>query len=563
MLRSIRAQILAIVLVCYMAPTLLLGEYMGNVFFSSLREKTEQALTVSAGHAGTLALEQIKRAVSLSKDATYDGELTAALTRADGEGMQAARTYLERKYGRETLFTFAACFSLDMPDAVIYSRSTFDPVQRYLRDAHGRVKRIAATLDTRCLFMQEGESVYLVRNLYNLKLERFGVLVLGVNMDALIAPIAQVATDWDAQASVRVGKAGDTALDWDALPAGLHDFGEAGALAHVQRYADRDYTLDVKLTLAKDRVYGEMEAFRRMMRGLLLLLAPVMALILTYVNRRLVRPIGLLSEASRRIEAGEWGVTVPMHGGDELGQLGRAFSSMSEKIARLIDKTYKEEIALRDARIQAMQSRINPHFINNALETINWQARIDGSEAVGAMVESLSVLLNASMARGDRRVAPLREETEVARAYLYFIGLRYGERLRVTREIDEAALDVLVPLMTIQPLLENAAEHGIAPAGGGEIALRCRVADGALTIEVVNSGKTLSEEARARMTAAIRGDTQGGQHLGLANIASRLRLIYGERVRIEAGQDEAQRTRVRVTLPALCDLAQIKAQNPQ
>ena len=113
-LKSIRAQILAIVLVCYLTPTLLLGEYMGRVFFADLQEKTEQALTSGAEHARTLTVRLIEQAVTLSKDATYDGELTqafsayAAGTMNEGEAMRAARTYLERKYGREPLFTFAA-----------------------------------------------------------------------------------------------------------------------------------------------------------------------------------------------------------------------------------------------------------------------------------------------------------------------------------------------------------------------------------------------------------------------------------------------------------------------
>ena len=274
----------------------------------------------------------------------------------------------------------------------------------YQLGAHERVKRLGETLDTRCLFIQEGKNVYLIRNLYNLRMERCGMLVLGVDMDGLVSPITELAAQWDAQASVRVGDAGDLTTIWNVLTQGLSDSGEAGTLAYVRYAKEHDYELGMRMTVSKHRVYGEMEEFQHMMQGLFLLLVPVMALILIYVNRRIVRPITILSQASRRIEAGEWGVTVPMHGGDELGDLGRAFSSMSTKIANLIDKTYKEEIALRDARIQAMQSRINPHFINNALESINWQARMEGSESVSAMVESLSVLLNASMAKGNRRI---------------------------------------------------------------------------------------------------------------------------------------------------------------
>ena len=555
-LKSIRVQILAIMLICYLVPTLLLGEYMGGVFFADLQEKTEQALTSGAEHARTLTIQQIERAIELSKDATYDGELTAAFSAytskkaSSGEAMRMARTYLERKYGREELFTFAACFSVDEPDTLIYSRAGFERARVYQLGAHERVKRLGETLDTRCLFIQGGSEVYLIRNLYNLRMERYGMLVLGVDMESLVAPIADLAAQWDAQTSIRVGDAGDLTTGWSALTQGLSDSGEAGTLAYVRHVKEHDYELGMRMMVSKHRVYGEMEEFQRTMQGLFLLLIPVMALILIYVNRRIVRPITILSQASRRIEAGEWGLTVPMHGGDELGDLGRAFSSMSTKIANLIDKTYKEEIALRDARIQAMQSRINPHFINNALESINWQARMEGSETVGAMVESLSVLLNASMAKGNRRMVPLAEEVEVAQAYFYFISPRFGNRLQVKQTIDDKALSMQLPLLTIQPLLENAVEHGIAPVGGGEIELSCRLKDDVLQITVSNSGRPLSEESRARMMLALSGDTQGGHHLGLANIASRLHLIYGQASMITAGQDERARTQVRLLIPA-------------
>ena len=556
-LKSIRVQILAIMLVCYLVPTCLLGGYMGSVFFADLQEKTEQALTSSAEHAQTLTVQRIQRVIALSKDATYDGELTNAISEYmlrpenSGEALRMARNYMERKYGREDLFTFAVCYPVANPQQLIYSRTGYDHVRLYQQKAHARVTALGETLDTRCLFIQEGDVVYLIRNLYNLKMERLGMLVLGVRVEALLSPMHELKQMWNADISIRIGDAGDLSLEPSSLVQGLSAPGGSDALTYAQAVVERDYSLVMRMTVDKHRVYGEMEAFRAMMAGLLLLLIPIMGLILWYVNRRIVRPITILSHASRRIEAGEWGVTVPMHGKDELGDLGRAFSGMSTKIANLIDRTYKEEIALRDARIQAMQSRINPHFINNALESINWQARIEGSQTVSAMVESLSVLLNASMAKGNRRMVTLGEEAEVASAYFYFISQRFGERLSIRRDIDDQALGAPIPLLTIQPLLENAVEHGIAPAGGGEIVLGCRVEENMLHIVVKNSGKPLSLEDRRRIDLAISGDTQGGHHLGLANIASRLRLIYGEAARILVSTDEQMHTCVALEIPIL------------
>ena len=558
-LKSIRLQILAIMLVCYLVPTLLLGEYMGNVFFADLQEKTEQALTSSAEHAQTLTVEQIERAIALSKDATYDGELTSAIAeylmmpQNGGEALRMARNYMDRKYGREELFTFAVCFPVKDPQQLIYSRTGYEQVRVYQSDVHARVVDIGKSLDTRCLFIQEGDIVYLIRNLYNLKMERLGMLVLGVRMEAMTASIHELGQLWDAQMDIRIGDSGNLELNPARITPGLFVSDDSDTIAYAHAKVNRDYSLAVRMIISKQRVYGEMEAFKKMMVGLFLLLIPIMGLILWYVNKRIVRPITILSHASRRIEAGEWGITVPMHGEDELGDLGRAFSGMSTKIANLIDKTYKEEIVLRDARIQAMQSRINPHFINNALESINWQARIEGSQSVSAMVESLSVLLNASMAKGNRRMVALSEEVEVASAYFYFVSQRFGDRLRICQDIDDEALDAQIPLLTIQPLLENAVEHGIAPAGGGEIALTCRRKEGELHILVKNSGKPLGDDDAQRIALAISGDTQGGHHLGLANIASRLRLIYGDAAAISVCSDEMGCTCVQLHIPVLSD----------
>jgi len=554
--KSIRVQILAIVLVCYLTPTLLLGQYMGSVFFEDLRKKTEAALTSGVEHARALTVQNIEQLVTLAKDATYDGELTSAYTQyslgniADAEFLRLSRTYIERKYGREPELTFSAYFTLERPELLIYNRASYAPAQRFQETAQAAALALGSELDTKCLFWEGGGNVCLVRNLMNLKMQRFGMLVLGVDMNLVLAPLSDLAAAWDAQMDVKLGQAGATQLNWDALPSGLWEPEDSEHLIYTLKDEARDWELAVRLSISKERIYGEMWAFRRLMAGLLMLLVPIMAIMLWYVRRRIVKPITLLANASKRIEAGELGVTVPMHGDDELGNLGQAFSRMSTRIAELIDKTYKEEIALRDARIQAMQSRINPHFINNALESINWQARMEGCEKVSAMVEALSVLLNASMAKANRRMVLLREEVEVAEAYLYFVSQRFGDRLCVTCDIPSEALGFTVPLLSIQPLLENAIEHGIAPAGGGELGLLCRLDDERLTVEVTNSGQRISPEDEKRIALSLAGDNQGGIHLGLANISSRLRLIYEGAAGLTVSSGERGLTVARLTLPA-------------
>ena len=563
--KSISAQLTLIMLICYLLPATVLGFYMGGTMIRDEQAKTEAALLSGMEFSRLLTDQNLSRVVALARAATYDGELDSATARrnagtiSDGEFLRAARGYVERKYSREATITFAAFFTLDAPELLLVNRSGTDAAARYQSEAHGEVLQMSAALDTRCRFVEAGNALYLVRNLMDLSMAPYGMLVLGLDRERLFAPLLDTARRWGARLDVRLdgmdaqnlsGVQGmDESVEWDAVEPGKIVPVSVGMYACTQVGDSRDYDMRAGLLLDRRQLYGGIDGFRQLQAGLLFLLAPMIGVIVWYVHRRISKPIALLAEASGRIEAGELGVTVPMRGQDELGRLGRSFTSMSLRLEQLIDRTYKEEIALRDARIQAMQSRINPHFINNALESINWEARIEGSETISAMVESLSVLLNASMSRSDRRIVTLNEELEVARAYFYFVGLSYGDRLKTRMEIDDAALTATVPVLTLQPLIENAVEHGIAPEGGGEIRLCCRRMGPCLRVEVVNSGRGISPEDRQRIDAALRGDSLGGAHIGLSNICTRLHLIYGDRARITVESDADGNTHVTLDIP--------------
>lgn len=550
---SLRFQVIAIMLLCYLVPALLLGVFTQTVLIKSMRRKTDAALTAGVEYAWTLTAQNVERAIALSRDAIYDGELADAYERwrtggiADAEYLRLSRAYIERKYSREDLFTFAAYFPVSRPEMYMYTRSGYGPAMAFVSGAQQEILALGEQMDTASCFIQREGEIYLVRNLMNLRLERYGMLVLGIGRDTLFAPLLSLADEWQGSISLRLDGTGDENVDWEKYPQGLSESGDE--IRFVRRARGDAYSLDLLIVLSKRLQYREDYAFRILALTIYLLLIPVLGLLAWYVGRRIVKPITLLSNASRRIERGELGVTVPMRGSDELGDLGRAFSKMSRRIEELIDKTYKEELALKNAQIQALQSRINPHFINNALEAINWEARMEKSEAISSMVSALSVLLGASMARQDKRMVTLKEETEVADAYIFFVQQRYDDSLTVRRDWEDVNMSCLVPLLTIQPVLENAVEHGIAPAGGGEITVSCHQTGACVRIEITNTGKPIEPEDREKIDAALRGDTASGSHLGLANIADRLRLIYGGEAGIRVFSDEEKRTVVQIDIP--------------
>ena len=551
--QSLRAQIGLIMLLSYLIPVVLLGVFTGSFLMKKLENQTRSAVTSGAEQAWTLTNQNIERTLELARDATYDGELTDAWQKwnsesiGDAEFRRFCQIYLERKYSREPLLSFGACFPVKDPKLKTYLRGGALEGSGELQKLIETVQIMGEELDTRCRFFRFENNIYLVRNLLNLRMERFGMLILGINEERLFQPLTELGREWDAEVAIRLDDCGDPEIDWKSAGTGLTD-DRKEKLYYTRLSGGEENGLDLRLTMDRRKQYNEVYSFRMLLLVMALLLVPIMIMIGIYLSRRIVKPLTLLSAASRRIEEGKLGATVPLNGEDELGRLGRSFSQMSLRLKELIDKTYKEEIELKNAQILALQSRINPHFINNALEDINWQARIEGSESISSMVTSLSVLLNATMARQDRRLVTLREEMEVAEAYIYFIQQRFGTDLTVNREIDEKAMDGILPLLTIQPLLENAVEHGIAPAGGGIITIRCSLNDACMHVEIVNTGRETGKEDRERIEAALKGNPTG-KHLGLANIVNRLRLIYGESVTIRVDTDTPGQTTVSIIIP--------------
>ena len=552
--QSLRAQIGLIVLLSYLIPVVLLGVFTGSFLMKKLENQTRAAITSGAEQAWTLTEQKIERTLELARDATYDGELMDSWQKwhdgsiGDNEYMQLGRSYLERKYSREPLLSFVVCFPVENPDDMkMYLRNGVMENVGELQALCENALVMGEKLDTRCRFIRFGDNIYLVRNLLNLRMERFGMLILGINEDSVFRPLTELGQEWDAQVAIRLDDCGNPENEWVNLGSGLTD-DRKEKLYYTRLSGDIENGLNIQLTMDRRKQYSEVYSFRMLLLVMALLLIPIMIMIGIYLSRRIVKPLTLLSAASRRIEEGKLGTTVPLNGEDELGRLGRSFSQMSLRLKELIDKTYKEEIELKNAQILALQSRINPHFINNALEDINWTARMEGSENISSMVTSLSVLLNATMAREDRRLVTLREEMEVAEAYIYFIEQRFGTDLTVNREIDEKAMDGILPLLTIQPLLENAVEHGIAPAGGGVITIRCSLNDACMHVEIINTGRETGKEDRERIEAALHGQPTG-RHLGLANIVNRLRLIYGESVSIRVDTDTPGQTTVSIVIP--------------
>lgn len=193
-----------------------------------------------------------------------------------------------------------------------------------------------------------------------------------------------------------------------------------------------------------------------------------------------------------------------------------------------------------EARYQALNARIRPHFLFNALNSLAALIQVRPNEAE-MMVEDLSDLFRASLEKRGQ-VAPLVEEIGLCHAYLRIEKLRLGDKLKVEWDVPEELLSWKVPKLVVQPLIENAVHHGVSRlAGGGAIRIAAREIFGRMIIEVTNP------------MAGGDGQPSSGNRIAIDNIAQRLNLIYGEGARLEMGRDlrlEGGVFRARLVLPA-------------
>ncbi|MBL8178679.1 MAG: histidine kinase [Bryobacterales bacterium] len=208
---------------------------------------------------------------------------------------------------------------------------------------------------------------------------------------------------------------------------------------------------------------------------------------------------------------------------DDLTALGRIQVEMEAQLDRRREAEMRRLVS--QAEMRALQAQIHPHFLFNALNTLYG---IIPREAAGARRTVLNLAdIFRYFLQTDRTVIPLEKELEIVRAYLEIESLRLGGKLRTEMNIDPAVLRIAIPVLTVEPLVENAVKHGVANrAEGGLVRLDASIANGCLRVCVSDTGPGFRE-----------GKT-GGAGVGMDNVLKRLRLCYGPQANIEVHSSE-------------------------
>ena len=234
---------------------------------------------------------------------------------------------------------------------------------------------------------------------------------------------------------------------------------------------------------------------------------------------------------------------------DEIGKLHQSFDAMAERIQHLVNTNYRYQILNRDARLKALESQINPHFLYNTLETVNWRAKALKDDTISNIVQSLAALLRATLSN-EKSLVPLNYELNLVNNYITIQKIRFEERLLFRfydSECTENLKNALVLPLTIQPLLENAIRYGMEEMTETyEISVYPYQRGDFLIIEVANQGSSFEENLLENLQNGSK--SSHGFGIGLLNINQRIQMLFGDAYGLSFLNEEDKAIAI-ITLP--------------
>jgi two-component system sensor histidine kinase YesM len=259
----------------------------------------------------------------------------------------------------------------------------------------------------------------------------------------------------------------------------------------------------------------------------------------TVLSCSITAPIRELSNAMKQVEQENFDIEIQSRRKDEIGHLITSFHYMVGKIRQLICEVYQKKIEQKNAETRALQAQINPHFLYNTLDSINWMLIERDEQDISDVVISLGEILRYAVG-GQNHLVPLGSEARYIESYLFIQKNRLEDRLNYQWELAEDTLDVLVPRLIMQPIVENAVIHGIEPLKkGGVILMKAWIEKEMLLIRVTDNGRGMNQEELEALREKISG-TDEIENIGMRNIQRRMELTYGQEqaMEIESVQGE-------------------------
>ena len=584
-LPSLQITLMAVFAASWLIPIAVFSFFIFYTYQNAYIEKSDNLIKNAVNVSGVLVMNEIDEAVTKMQKPTYEGEWESMfdkyakgkVTRADY--LTSIKASLISKFYMDDQIARYAFYMTGDESACCYSGKNGYSYEDYMTYVQPVVDEVMQKDSDYVEVYIIDNQIYLMRNLYTVKdYKKYGTIVVGINRSSMFQKIPleesqniRISVNGEAEYLTK-GKHADEADEkkenvYDQLVqvnrgltmgqrvTGITDRNYAGYAFYA---ATDNYELSIYYLMDEKELYSGIAHLNVIVVITLAAMACLMLLTYFYLSRQIEHPLKRLMDASKEIKDGKFGSVIDgeQMPNMEFDSLVSSFNAMSLQVKHLFDTVYMEKMATKDAQIAALQAQINPHFLNNTLEMMNWQARMNNDIEVCKMIESLGTVLDSSMNRRNDRLVRLADELRCGDAFLYIMSMRFGQRLKVERNIDESLQQIYVPQLILQPLLENAIKHGIEKVSSGTIWLEI-YRDGAnVNIDVINTGKPLTETELVRIQKIIAGTcrldkSEPGVHtsIGIYNVNKRISLIFGAEYGLKVMQTEDGRIVSRIVIP--------------
>lgn len=253
-------------------------------------------------------------------------------------------------------------------------------------------------------------------------------------------------------------------------------------------------------------------------------------MLVAWIANAITRPLYRLSRQMRKFSEGTFDAVALVRGQDEIADLNRHFNKMVFRTNELINERYKMKLVEKNAILKALEAEINPHFLYNALQAISTKALRSKDYEAAEMIGALSMTLRYCI--GGKDIVLAREELQHIDRYLALQKARFGDRLEVELEWDESLKSLQIPKLSLQTLIENSIKHAVEKMSGTvKITIRAAFASEHFVITVEDNGPGIPRERIQQLEALFQKeweDTQESENIGLKNLNTRLKLLYGE-----------------------------------
>ena len=270
------------------------------------------------------------------------------------------------------------------------------------------------------------------------------------------------------------------------------------------------------------------------------------------ILEQIEKQLGKLEDAVKTYEAGGK-PDIYIGGSSEIRHLGHSVQKSYEQIEELMDEIIQQQNERRKSELDALQSQINPHFLYNTLESITWMVEAQENGAAVRMISELAKLLRVSLSRG-KTIIPIKDELQHSRSYMNIQLARYKERFKTEFRIDKEIENYCIVKLVIQPILENAIYYGVGNMDeddDGMIIVTGEKRDGDILITIEDNGMGMREEVLENILTDSSKVPKHGSGVGVINVHSRIRLMFGEEYGLFIESEPDEGTKVTIRIPAI------------